>query len=521
MKIKKNLIFLIAIFLSIAIPAFAQEKARISSEAPVPNPYAEYFFAPSDQRLDNKINEVRGFSILKTPSRQQKAEYSIVTDFGGGVLKSRFLSGLKDIKEIDQYIKKNLKTAAYEGVEIRQLPIPDASGKTTELYWIGDKAYKTTGEATAEIASMKKSVQAKGGDFEKFVREAPVYVPVEPEPPVEIKTPAQFKKEEELILKFTDQMDIGEKLWGPFQGTPAGEPILWQSFGETSWRNTNLSENQYDSQVGYWTNRIVFKGIRFPLNTIDPFLESTINLDSTSTPYSNNLKLFAGLEWYPLRRNVWLQNYRPFGGIPILDWIRSYRTYIMYGNRYNIKNDIQGSKDYDLIWGVDIFYEWGIELPTLVEGRPEKFTDYLRQYVWGEYYGNYYVDKTNFGPEKSFNALIANSSVMVGIKLPGIPLPDNPINDEFALMPYLRFDATNNSEFSFWYQNQYFLAPGIRWMPFRCYRWKDNQWLFKTKVFAEWVGIGRAQRVKQDGDPNPKPPNYDLRFGINISSNRS
>ena len=350
------------------------------------------------------------------------------------------------------------------------------------------------------------------------MRAAPIYVP-EAEKPIEVKTPAQFKKEEELILKFTDQLGIGEKMYGVLQGTPCGTPITWQSFGETTWRKTNLAAKGFDTQVGYWTNRLVFSGIRFPLDNIAPFVEETVALQSDSANYASNLELFAGLEWRPLARNPWLENFQPFGGIPILEWMRNYRFYIKYGDRYNIKTDITNSRDNDLIWGVQCYYEWGTELRPLDEGKPEKFTDYLRQYVWGEYYGDYSVQKTNFSSVKSFNAFIANSTVTVGIKLPGIPIPHNYINDEIILMPYMRFEHVNNASFSFWYQNQYFVAAGLRWMPFMAYRWKENEWLSKTAVFGEWCGIGGAQHVKQDGYP-PFVPNYDLRFGVKFSSRR-
>ena len=485
---------------------------------PGPNLFAEHFFAPSGQKLDYKISEVRGFSILKTPSRSQNSDYSIVTDFGGGVVKSRYLPGLKDVKAIDEHIKKNLKTANFQGVEIRQLPITDAKGQITELYWVGDKAFTTPDGATAEIISLKMAVESQGGNFSEAVRAAPVYIP-EPEKVIEIKTPAQFKKEEELILKFTDQMGIGEKMFGVFQGVPCGENITWQSFGETSWRLTNLSANHFDTQVGFWTNRIVFKGIRFPLHTIDPFIESTVSMQSDSTDFANNLQLFAGLEWRPLARNAFLYNFRPFGDIPILEWMRNYRFYIKYGDQRNLKDEIQNSSDYDLIWGVQCYYEWGTELPPLDETKAEKFTDYIRQYVWGEYFGNYFVSKTGFSSEKSFNAFIANSTVTMGLKLPGIPLPHNYINDELVLMPYMRFEHVNNAEFSFWYQNQFFVAAGLRIMPFRTYRWKENEWLSKAAVFAEFDGIGGAQRVKQEGEA-PLIPNYDFRVGVKFSSRR-
>lgn len=523
MQLKKfTIIFLIFSLLETpAILLAQQESVKQPPSSLTANPFAEHFFTPTSQKLEHKISDVRGFQVFKNPSRAQQSEYAIVTDFGGGVIKSRSLSGLADIKTIDAYIKKNLKTANFEGVEIRQLPIPDLKGGATIFYWVGDKAFATAQAATAEVALMKAVVESKGGNFAALVRAAPVFVSPEPEQVVEIpKTAAQFKKEEELVLRFTDQMDIGERLYGPFQGVPAGEPIVWQSFGETTWRKTNLSSKNFNSQVGYWCNRIIFKGVRFPLNTLDPFVESTIDLDSTSNDAASKLMLYVGLEWMPLLRNVWLQNYKPFGDIPILDWIRNYKFYIKYGDRHNLKDEILNSKSYDLVWGVEIYYEWGVELPALAEGRPTKFSEFLRQYVWGEYYGNYAVHKTDFSSEKSFNALIANSSVKMGIKLPGIPLPHNPINDEIVLMPYLRFEHTNNSSFSFWYQNYFYIAPGICWMPFRCYRFKENEWLSKTKVFAEWIGIGRDQWMKQDGDPNPKPPDYDLRFGISFSSRR-
>jgi hypothetical protein len=485
---------------------------------PVANGFAEQFFAPGTQKLDHKINEIRGFPVLKSHSREQNAEFSIVTDFGGGAVKSRPLSGLKDTKAIDDYIKKNLKTATFEGVEIRQLSVPNAKGQAMELFWIGDRAFASSQEAVTAIIASKTNVELQGGNFAESVRAAPSYVP-EVEKPVEVKTPAQFKKEEELILKFTDQLGIGEKMFGVLQGTPAGTAITWQSFGETTWRQTNLAAKGFDTQVGYWTNRLVFSGIRFPLDNISPFIEETVSLQSDSADFASNLQLWAGLEWRPLARNPWLENFQPFGGIPILEWMRNYRFYIKYGNQYPVKNTITNSRDNDLVWGVQCYYEWGTELPPLDEAKPEVFSDYIRQYVWGEYFGNYYVSKTNFSSEKSFNAFIANSTVTVGIKLPGIPLPHNYINDELVLMPYMRFEHVNNASFSFFYQNQYFIAAGLRIMPFRAYRWKENEWLSKTAIFGEFVGVGGDQFVKQ----NDKPfgiPNYDLRFGVKFSSRR-
>ncbi|OQA56504.1 MAG: hypothetical protein BWY42_00986 [Candidatus Omnitrophica bacterium ADurb.Bin277] len=139
--------------------------------------------------------------------------------------------------------------------------------------------------------------------------------------------------------------------------------------------------------------------------------------------------------------------------------------------------------------------------------------------MWGEYFGDYRWHKTDFGELRHFNAWILNSSVIMGIKLPAIPLPHNPINDELVLMPYLRFEHTSNDEYSHYYQNQYFLAPGLRWMPFRSYRWKEDEWLSKIAIFGEWLAIGRVQHFKQDGEA-PDAVRYDLRFGMKFSHRR-
>lgn len=521
MRLKKFIppLLACALFL-LPVFSFAQTETAGSGRQPSkPNLYAQNFFVPSGQKLDQKVTEIRGFSFIKTHSRSQNAEYSIITDFGGGALKTRYLPGLKDPQAIDNYIKEKLLVAVFEGVEVRKLPVPSQDGKTMDLFWVGDKAFSTSQEATAEVGRIKKLTETHGGNFRESVSEVPVFIEPEPEPVQPVKTAAQFKKEEELVLKFTDQMSIGEKLFGPFQGEPSGEPILWQSFGETSWRKTDLAKRNFDSETGYWTNRFVFKGIRFPLDTVNPYFEATGSMDSTSTTWTNNLKLWAGLEWRPLQRNAWLYNFRPFGwDLPLLEWVRNYRVYIQYGNRYNLKNDIPNSKDYDLVWGVQCYYQWGFELPALDEGKPTAFADYLRKYFWGEYYGNYYVTKTNFSSFKSFNALIANTSLYMGIKLPGIPLPQNPINDELVLVPFVHLDHVSNSSFSSWYENQFFVGTGIAWMPFRSYRWKEDEWLSKTWVFGEWIGLGRAQRTKEN--PPDGVPNYDLRFGVKFSHRR-
>jgi hypothetical protein len=512
--------FWLSLLLICLTPSFLLAQDNAFSESPTPpNFFAQQFYLTPDQRLQNRTTEVRGFVFVDSPNPRLNSKYAIVTDFAPEALKTRVVPGINTPQDAQKWIDANLQIGEFQSVDIKKLPLPTSTGETQTYYWVGQKGFSSLEDAQAQIALTKAVVESQGLDFTATVKQAQVaFVSAEPIDAIEIKTPAQFQKEEELALKFFDQLDIGNEIFGPFQGTPSGEKITWQSFGETSWRLTNLENPDYKAQVGFWTNRIVLKGIKFPLNTIDPFVEATASLDSTGTDFKSNLQTFAGIEWRPLARNTWLTNFRP-GGMPLLDFVKSYRFVLQYGDRRNIKDEIEGSKDWDLQGGVTIFYEWGIDLPPANEGAPSSLQDYVRRVIWGEYFGSYLYNKTNFSSENKFDAFIANSSILLGVRLPGIPLPQNPLLDKFVLMPYLRFEHVNNSDLGSFFQNRYVMAAGARWMPFNNYRFKENEWLYKTKIFAEYVGVRNPLYPKKEPLPT-EAEDYDLRFGVNISSRR-
>ena len=496
--------------------AHAQKKAP--AEPPKPNLFAQSFYLSPAARMAYDVYDVDGFVFVKQPDQALDTQYAVVTGFGGSAMRTRAIPGLHTLDDAKKWVQENQEIAKIEEVEVKKLTIKKGAAQQP-VFWVGQKSFPTLEAAAGEVKAIRDKVTAGGGNFSQLVAEANTYVPIEDEKQVEIKTPANFAKEEELALKYLDQLDIGDQLFGPLQGEASGEKMTWQSFGETTWRRTNLTARDYKSQVGFWTNRVVFKGIRFPMSTVDPFLESTVSMDSTSTDATSNAKFFAGLEWRPFARNAWLFNYRPWGGISVLEWIRNYRFYIMYGERRNIKDPIEGSHDTDLLAGVQMFYEWGVELPPLDQPAPKTVSDYVERVVWGEYFGNYYYTKSDFGSFDDWDAIIFNSSVILGFKLPGIPLPPNPVNEELMLMPYFRFEHTNNSRFSLAFQNQSFVAAGVRWMPFRNYRYKENEWLSKTKLFAEYVGVGALHNYKIRNDVETAEK-WDLRFGVSFSSRR-
>jgi hypothetical protein len=520
LNIPKLLSFFFAFSFLFAAPLFAAPKAKaVLPAAEETNVFAQQFFMPPEQKLRLSITEIQGLAFLQTPDRAQNAQYAIVTDFEAGAVRSRAVPDSPSFEELEKWAKKSIRKASYQGVEIKKVTLPAAGGKKLVFYWVGHKAFKSNKEAHAQIALTREIIKAQGGNFKKQVAEAEQAFAVVSEKTTEVpKTMAQFEKEEELFLKYLDHLDIGSEMFGPFQGETSGEKIVWQSFAETSWRLTNLENNQFDSQVGYWTNRVIFKGIKFPFNTLDPFVEATVNIESNGIDFKDHLDLAAGVEWRPFARSSWLNNFRPWS-LPLLDFIKSYRFYVVYGDVKNLKDEIVGSRDYDLQAGVGVFYEWGVDLPPASEGAPSTLPDYIRRYIWGEYFGRYFYTKTNLSPIDDPQTFIFNSSVILGIKLPGIPLPPNPINDRFVFMPYMKFEHVNATENAFPFQNQYFVAAGMRWMPFMSYRYAENEWLSKTKLFAEYVGVGRVKNFKQDGEA-PYTVDTDLRFGVNISSRR-
>ena len=432
---------------------------------------------------------------------------------------------MKDADTIDKvktFVKENAKMANFMGVTIKTLPIPTREGQAVLRYWIGQKSFRSKDLAQASIVSVKTAIESQGGSFDRALKLIDEFAPTEPKAMTREEIIANYEREEKLAVQMIDWLGVGEKLWGPLHTptSPYGESLLWQSFGETSFRFTNLEHDEYYAQVGYWTNRFVLKGIQGPFETtFDPYFEMTPTLETNGVNYKSNMDLSAGIEWYPFMRNASLQNYGPYG-IAFLNFVRNYRLYVQYMFRENLKDEITGSKDVDLRAGAAIFYEWGIDLPMLGTKPPahRRIIDYVTDYVWGEYFGTYHYEQTDFSSIKNYSSWILNTSLILGIKWPSIPLPPNRFNDSLDLMPYLRFEHVTNPNHPLFYQNQYFLAAGIRWMPFRTYEYSENEWLFKTRLFFEYVGIGGTWWPSANTPTDT--PNHDFRFGIGFSHRR-
>jgi len=514
---------LLALLFSFSSPfSLHAEPEQVSKEPAINFILRDTFYFSPDLKIKYNTYESDGFLLIKEKRPDMNSKFSIVSGFDGAVLESLAMKNVNTIEEAHIYLKKNAKVTRFMNVMIKDLPLPKKDSALATHYWIGEKSYPSIELAQASIVAAKTAVETRGGDFERAIKLSEEFSPMEPKVTTEEEVASNYQQEEKLAIKAMDWLHVGDKLWGPLNtpGYPYGEPVLWQSFGESSFRFTNLSHQEYNSQVSFWVNRIVLKGIRAPFGTtLDPYLEVTPSLETNGLNFPSNLVLTGGIEWYPLIRNVWLQNYRGIGDVPWLDFVRGYRFYIQYMHEENLKDEIVGTKDYDVRAGIDIFKEWGLELPKL-GSKPihNKFMDYVNDYVWGEYYGSYHYEATDLSPLKDFNSFIVSNSLALGVKWPSIPLPHNSVNNEFLLMPYLRFEEATNMNHPLSYQNYYFVAAGLRWMPFRSYEYMDNEWLFKCKIFFEYIGMGGVFRPSANTAIDT--PIRDYRIGINFSHRR-
>ncbi len=499
---------------------WAQEPASSPAESPANFLFRDQFYLSPSERARHKVTAADGLLLVEKSSPEWNSKVALVTGFAPHTLRTQILKDVRSIDEAKSWMKDRKQETSVEGVPVVMLPLPLPDGSVQERFWVGNKSFSSLDQAGAEIAMAKSIVEMQGGDFQKAVALAESFKEKEEAPSQEeVRVQAQFQKEEEIALRWMDQMQIGDALYGPFQGTPSGDQILYQSFGESTWRSTNLSERKFNSVVGFWTNRLVFKGIRAPFNTIDPFVELTAAPEATSNDGGSNLDMVAGLEWRPFARMAAFENFKPVGSIPLFRFIRNYRFYVQYLERRNLKDEIANIRDFDTRLGIDIFYEWGIELPAPDQKEKAKgLESFLTNYVWGEYFGNYGWRRSNFTTDPKFRSWIMDSSVVLGLKVRALKLPPNRFNDELMLMPYFRLGLIVNGQRHNESDNRYFLAIGLRWMPFRSYQFVNNEWLLKTKIYAEYLALGKVQNFKQD-DSRPWP-DEDWRIGVAWSLRR-
>ncbi len=513
MKIIRRILFGLFFLLLTVSLGFAKEPAK---SLPVEALLRDMFVLSHTAKLERDVYEVEGFTLVYHPAKDWNSAYSIVTGFKGDVLTTHILKDVNSVEDARKYFLKNVKSHSFRGINIRELSLASKSGPGMKLYWVGNRAFRSLKDAQKSVGIMKKNIEAQGGSFKRAVAKMREISKEPPSPPKPGK-PARAELEEEYAFKALDWLGFTEYLYGPFYGEPAGEKILYQSTFETTYRTTNFTKKDFNALTGFWSHRLVFRGIRFiGGTTVDPYIEAVPSWQSDPSDFATNLEVSGGLEWRPLVRNSFLQNYQPYG-LPMLDWIRNTRVFLVYSQRKNIKDKFDDEViTNNLRAGVELFKEWGVDLPSLdvISGESPYFKK--SDFLWSEVFLQYFYNKTNFSSEPDYQSIQNTEAFKVGIKLPRFPLPDNPINQEFLLMPYITFENNVNHEHDFSFQNRFYYGYGVRWMPFRDYRFANNEWLFKTKIFFEYypeIHYGQAK-------PASEVPEQDIRFGLNMSFKR-
>jgi len=494
-------IFVQAIGLS---PAFSQEAPQ--KDNPDLFKFRNAFYMPHSVRLQYNTYDCLSFILTKQEENDWNSFFSVITGYDQSVLETRILKDVQTIDEAREMFEENSNRINFEGASIVMVDLQRKDNKFYKLYWVGHRAYPTLKAAQQAISKVKKEVEDSGVSFDDAIQAAEEYsqsfTGAERVAAKETLTGGQkpnFQKEEDYFFNAYDRLNL-QGFWGKY---PDDEWFVYQSIGETSYRQTNLDERGVKIATGFVFNRLVFRGIKFFGSSIDPYVEADFRFESNERDFNNTIDFGAGLEYRPFR------NMKQLDESPLTEWVKSFRIFFEYLKREPVKDVIAFSRDHDIKVGVDYFKEWGIDLPK--EGAEDGL-------FWGEWFGDYHFKKTDFSSGDDFDSFVANSNVKIGVKWPRIPLPKNPINDELVFMPYMLFEHVNTDGTSFFFQNRYFVGAGVRLMPFRSYRFMDSQWVFRTKLFFEYEGVGATQYGK-DGPPS-SVPDRDYRFGINVSLNR-
>lgn len=492
----------------------------MAEEVAGPNPnfiLRDTYYLPHSVKVDRDLYEVDGYAIVNQPNPRLNSSFALVTGFEDNVLTTYSLAHMQSVEEAGQYIQKNGVLYEESGMQIRELRVGERNETPVQLYWVGHRAFKTIDDARAAVIQTKANVEALGGDFSTAIESIRKVWKVSAKESVEASK-SRPELEEEFLQNLADMTGMNTDFFGPLYGPPYGERILYQSVMEGTYRTTNFEERHFDAYTAFWSHRLVFKGIRFLGDTtIDPFVEVVPAAQTDGDDGDTHLELKAGLEWRPFVRNAYLSNYQPYG-VPLLDWLRNLNVFVDYRQRKNIKGRYDdGVKTYDMRAGVALFKEWGVEMPDIYEyhktGRWFKPNDLF----WGEYFMEMYWDKTNFTAGDNLNSFIDSTQAFkIGLKWPRFPLPENPINTDLVLMPYFVFEDARSSDHADFFRNRYYYGWGLRLMPFRDFRFMENEWLFKTKLFVEYL-----QDIHYTKNKPPGPvPEKDIRLGLNVSLRR-
>jgi len=257
------------------------------------------------------------------------------------------------------------------------------------------------------------------------------------------------------------------------KGVHIGKDFAFLTFGDWSYRQTNIFQEDYNYTGGWsyarlaWRNKVVPLGI-YVLGVI-------VNSNSDKT-WENNYVFGVGIEKYVF------EDIDSVSGFP--KNIRYYFEYLRIG--YTKEKIADWVPSYDIRFGIDVYKDYGIG------------SDKINRLFWAEIWGNLGWQKTNFYIE-NYNSIVVGLNVKAGLRLPR--------NSPFALMPYGVADISWVGRHNFFWQNRGLFGIGLRIMPFAK---AQSELLNRLKIFAEYFFT--VQYIKDK--PVVDIPGYDFRVGV-------
>ncbi|MBI3266823.1 MAG: hypothetical protein HYZ67_07205 [Chlamydiae bacterium] len=460
------------------------------------------------------VESYQGFLFLENLEEGWNSNYAIVSNFEGASIESQVLWGTENFNAVKTLIDQNLKTFLYQDVQIRELVIPVKNSEKISLFWVGQKAYPTQEEAQKAVdRALAEGVSPK--EMVEHEEEVPEIAPQSA-----IPSETQSTSTEGLDQAKISQGQIPSAEATPYPlhvdekikqvaipGTevePEQDRFYWQTFGEFTWRRTNLdapnkdNPDYFNDVVGFHSLRLIMRGMRFYEGgpTLDPYVEATFSMATNDTPFENKLVAVAGVE-YRLLDNIAVLKQNPW-----LEWLTSLRLFGQYMDLSHLRQTDTAATTYDARAGMGLYKDWGWDKPFDQEER-EPFYHYL----WGELFMENAWKKTDFNRE-DYNSMTWSDVAWFGLKFPWI-------GDIPPLMPYAKVEFTA-SQRDFFFQNRVFFGYGLRYMPFHTSRFKGSEWLYNFKIFAEYDDI---ESYFKDEPPDDRP-DWDFRVGVKIDINR-
>jgi hypothetical protein len=257
------------------------------------------------------------------------------------------------------------------------------------------------------------------------------------------------------------------------KGLDIGENFAFLTFGDWSYRQTNIYRKNYDYTGGWSYARLVWRSKVVPLGIYVSGVIANSNCDKT---WENNYVVGVGVERYIF------EDEESVSGLP--GNIRFYFEYLRIG--YTKEKGVNWFPSYDLRVGFDIYKDYGI-------GRNK-----LNRLSWAEIWGNLGWQKTNFYIE-NYNSIVVGLNVKAGFRLPK--------NTPFSLMPYGVADVSWVGRHDFYWQNRGLIGIGLRIMPFAKAK---SELLNRLKIFTEYFFTVEYFKDKPAG----YIPGYDFRVGV-------